>query len=629
MTSHPRPLPSWRRATLFALLTGLWFVAGLAGFGWVLLSSGYPGRAILFKMDAAETASLQAPGRVVAVAQGPQGIWVRTLFKCYACRFDGQNWTTHRAPFREPGNRSGGAIAVGESAVYLNTRKALWRLNRGQWTAHPFPLESFTVDALAVEDDTCLALTRRGELWRFDANSWTQVTTLPETWQVNDAAQGLASDGFPRTKLTVDHAQRIWVGRLRTAFFDGKSWQSVADRFDQLASAEFLGLVDGRPYFEVNDRLWTLNGDQAAEVVEIAGLNWGADERPVSVGRAPQGPFLVTSQRIVSLDGSFPEQVIDPRKLDNSLVQAAFGTADRWWVQGAAKPNYALIWSYSAIASLLSWGVWLGGRRLLGPSIPLKKSTLGLALLAVVGAGVVNHDTIPLESLQVWLPSSILALSLILPLSLAMTSLLKLAWGRTLEYVDPTPVDERSLSEEAREFLDSQAELVSQLGFRVIGDFRLKKSHEYVTRTCLNPECNVLAEITYVQRRWAATKGVSFVSLMSDGMLIESATLHVPTPRQRYQRLIMLGFPGQSAADVLGLHMSMLEQMQDSAFASGLDCEPLTLADDSVAGVIRYGQKLLYEQLRLDGTVSGPNPFELVPFPKVDESRLMSVASHP
>ncbi|MEE9601987.1 MAG: hypothetical protein V3V75_01680, partial [Thermoguttaceae bacterium] len=233
-----------------------------------------------------------------------------------------------------------------------------------------------------------------------------------------------------------------------------------------------------------------------------------------------------------------------------------------------------------------------------------------LAVIALVTAPVILGGIagMSIGILPMVAPIAIAVLLLLVPPILTIMILFKENSQRSAEVIQLQRVTVGEMPPDATKWFEKNTPEVESLGFRRLGDYRLKRRSEHFARFFINPQGDIVAEISWVKVLFLLRmKCFSCFSVTDDLTYLETGNLAIPK-KDNEGRLILQSIPGGTIDDTLGAHRCRLDELSDTR-----QTLPICFVEDDLDKVIFYGQKLLYDRLTRRGVVA-VNPYDEVTF---------------
>jgi hypothetical protein len=149
------------------------------------------------------------------------------------------------------------------------------------------------------------------------------------------------------------------------------------------------------------------------------------------------------------------------------------------------------------------------------------------------------------------------------------------------------PVQAEALAENTRQQFDRHTPAMLELGFVPQGDFRMKPQPvEVHNRFFLSPGGDIVGSISALLDKG----GVSFISVLADGVCINTTSSKNPRPDRTVEETdqLLLTYAGHDdAAELYCLHQAIL-----NAVVQGRDVEALHFSTDQLRDVMVYDQRL-------------------------------------
>ena len=159
--------------------------------------------------------------------------------------------------------------------------------------------------------------------------------------------------------------------------------------------------------------------------------------------------------------------------------------------------------------------------------------------------------------------------------------------NRTVREYEFLPVDGSSLGEPVRGHLDALTPPLLELGFRPLGDFRMKPEPVVVyDRILLSADGRTLATVCCVLGAGA----VSFISVLDDGTCVHTNTTRDPHPERTFEPEDRLSVTYLPDAHPIDLHREHQEAVRAAAARAGAGV--MEFRPDQFRAVMVYDQRL-------------------------------------
>ena len=265
-----------------------------------------------------------------------------------------------------------------------------------------------------------------------------------------------------------------------------------------------------------------------------------------------------------------------------------------------------MLWAVVPVAAAACGLGLLAMFRILGPGCLPSGLPIGrlLALLAVLAAPMVLGGLAG-TSLGVLALAAPIGLSMFLlmvpPLGM-MLILMNERIRRSVERVSFEEVTGVEMPPAAVQWFESQTPEVLAMGFRKLGDYRLKRRSEHFARFFLHPDGRVIGELSWWRvASWRKIQCFSCESVSDGATYLETGNVAMP-PETAGEDCILSGVPNATIAETYHAHCRRLEEL-----ARDRSEHPILLAEGDLQRVVTYGLKLLYDRNGRNGlTIANP-----------------------
>jgi hypothetical protein len=174
--------------------------------------------------------------------------------------------------------------------------------------------------------------------------------------------------------------------------------------------------------------------------------------------------------------------------------------------------------------------------------------------------------------------------------------------ARTYRNYEFIPVDIASLEESVRERIEAQTPALVDLGFRRLGDFRMKPEPVVVhDRFFLSADGETVADICAV----LSGGGVSLISVLEDGTVVHTTSVQNPHPERTLEPADRLWISYVPDASVSYLHFHHVNAVRD--LCAGTGSKAMRFRDDQLRAVLVYDQRIFCRwRYRYDGLDEEP-----------------------
>ncbi len=608
-TRQPRPVPRLRLylAAIVLVPVFMGFMAAMTAVSvFVILRSHTRLVQVPAGGAAAEWQSLgELPGTPEQLAVSADGtLWARTQMWGSLARWRSGSWevfrhdtfgtrrSSPRHDFSVVGNRLWAAID--DKLVYFDGQR---------WQGQPIP-QAAADHVLAASGKAVWVLGNDGVLRTWDHAKW-EVAGLRAT--IADAAWD-SDKPFDAPSLVAAHDGSLWLCAKTVWRGANGAWAPVKSANTPLGNVELLGHAGAKLWFRDGlDLLWV--AESAASSGRFGGGQGGLPSNgPIDavcelggdVCAAGAGGIYVLTAGRWDLKWPAPEGV--------ARCQTAVAASGRIYAIAFYLTPIPALWLGVPIAAVLSGAALWGIRRFLSPKGSLlgmlsRRHLITLALVvALAGVGALSETSGPI--LLLFAPVAAAILILLVPPLVMLGIVFRDFTGRCLEIIRLRPVSADEMPAAARKWFERHTPDFESLGFRPVGDFRLKERSEHFARVFINAEGDAIGEISWAKPLpWQSMRCCCFVSVMEDLTYLETGNLALP--RETFEGpLILFSVPKASVADVHAAHRRRLAELMEDRRTTTLCFGP-----EDVEKVFLYGQKLCYARLKKRGVIRS-NPYD-------------------
>jgi hypothetical protein len=158
---------------------------------------------------------------------------------------------------------------------------------------------------------------------------------------------------------------------------------------------------------------------------------------------------------------------------------------------------------------------------------------------------------------------------------------------RTYRPYEFIPVDVSSLEPSVRERFEAHTPALVDLGFRRLGDFRMKPEPVVVhTRCFLSADSETIADITAL----LSGGGVSLISVLDDGTVVHTTSVNNPRPERTFEPADQMWVSYVPDASVSYLHFHHANAVRD--LSAGTGARAMRFRDDQLKAVLVYDQRI-------------------------------------
>lgn len=168
------------------------------------------------------------------------------------------------------------------------------------------------------------------------------------------------------------------------------------------------------------------------------------------------------------------------------------------------------------------------------------------------------------------------------------------------------PILASELPAAVREFFAERTAALDRMGFRLVGDYRVKEGMHQFSRLFSRADGKVSVAVE-VTRMGLLTefKSTSFMTVLENGCYIETGNVALPKRTPNVHDVIILqSLPKGTDTERLAAHETMVSE------ASLARCSaPREVFADELPALCRYGMKLLYDRMVREGEVTS-SPYD-------------------
>ena len=515
----------------------------------------------------------------------------------------GTDRNTPRHDFATAGNR-----------VWAVFGDELLEFDGNQWQKHRIP-NAAADHVIAANEKTVWVLGNDGLLRTRADGSW----STPQPMANAQVAQWDKEKTFRAPRLLAAADDNPWLCAKGLWRKHENQWKPVEFGGRPLVGPEVLGRAGGKLWLEDPlGLIWVAEDGQAHGQFSKQQLGLSGRQRIFSV-HALGGKTCATSNKGIHVlkDGKW--ELNWPLPEGYHRCEALAASDGRLYTIALGPVRTAALWMVTALAAVLSGLGLLAIRLVLKPKYSMFRTLdrrRAFAMAAVTLPMILG--TIAAASsgiLPMLAPMGLSVLLLLAPPMLTILIVFKEMSQRIGEVVELRPIDDAQLPPAVVDWFEQKTPDVESLGFRRIGDFRLKKYREHFARFFISPDGDVFGEISCVKiLPWKTIKCFSCFSTTDDLTYLETGTLNsgfVPVPKSNESddgRFILQNVPKASVSETFDAHMVRLEQLAETR-----ETRPICFVEDDLDKVIIHGQKLLHERMVDRGEITS-NPYENVKF---------------
>jgi hypothetical protein len=174
--------------------------------------------------------------------------------------------------------------------------------------------------------------------------------------------------------------------------------------------------------------------------------------------------------------------------------------------------------------------------------------------------------------------------------------------SRTYRNYEFIPMDISCLGESVRDRFETYTPPLVQLGFKHLGDFRMKPEPVVVhDRFFLSTDGETVADICAV----LDGGGLSLISVLQDGTVVHTTSVNNPHPERRLEPADRLWISYLPEASVSYLHFHHVNAVRD--LCAGTGSKAMRFRDDQLRAVLVYDQRIFCRwRYRYDGLDEEP-----------------------
>jgi hypothetical protein len=544
--------------------------------------------------------------RQLAVADG--SLWASTRLRGSLARYgDGRCEVFRRETFGTEASSPRHEFAVAGSHLWAAIDDRLVHFDGRQWQSLTIP-NAAADHIVAADQGATWVLGNDGILRTWSAERWEtfdlRPTVVEAAWDSDKAffAPRLVAAGDGSLWLC---AKSVWRGH-------GGAWSPVRPANEPLGDVEFVGQADGKLWFDGENRLTWVNADAANSgrfLHEALGLE-GRD-RIGSVSDIGGQVCAAARGGIRVLDGGRWE-LKWPTPPGAARCETAVATHGGVYAIAVYATPIPLLWLGLPVAAVLSGAALWGIRRLAGlrqsPWTLLRRRHLAALALVVVPAVVAAVSETSRPILLMIAPVAAAGVVLAVPPLVIVAMVFRESAERTVEIIRFRSLAAAERPTAVREWFEQNAPAYEALGFRCVGDFRLKERSEHFVRCFLSSEGDIIGEIAWARSApWRTTRCCCFSSVTEDLRYLETGNLPLPQ-KEDDDRFVLQSVPAATVEETLAAHRRRLAR-----WAEQYQTAPLCFGEQDVEKVNLFGQKQCYARLKARGLIAR-NPYDDVTF---------------
>jgi len=542
------------------------------------------------------------PHQLAAAADG--SLWTRTRFPGSIARYHGGSWQIFRHnAFGTRNSAPRHDLVVVGNQLWAVVDDRLVHFDGRQWQSQPIP-NAAADHVLAANARAVRVLGNDGMLHTWQGGKW-EATNLGAT--IAEAAWDLEKPSSAPHLLTASDdsmwlcSKTVWRGR-------NGAWAPVKLANRALGGVELLGQAAGKFWFYDGDSLFWVaenavnfghfadkqlclrSGDRFSAVSEIGGR----------VCAGAQGGVYALGAAGWELEWPAPDGV-------GRCQTAAGDNGSVYAISFYLTPLPALWLAVPMTAALAGAALWGMSRfanlRYSLPGATTRWRMMVLAPVVAIAALAMTSETATSIALLI-APIACAMVFLLVPPLVIVTMAFRELTDSSLEVIRYRPVTMAQMPPAAWQWFEQNTPHFRDLGFRLVGDFRLKARSEHFARVFTSDEGDVFGEIAWTKGLpWFSRQCCAFFSVTEDLTYLETSTVRLPTETFDAP-FILQSVPGATVAETLATHHDRLDQL-----AEDRQTEPMCFRPADVETVGLYGQKLSYARLQKRGAI-GSNPYD-------------------
>ncbi len=550
------------------------------------------------------------PGVPLQIAATSDGsVWVTTQLKHTLSRYQDGNWDVFNSDTLGTalGKPEHKFVAV-DDKVWAAFRSHLVQFEGGKWEKYEIP-NAADDHVVAANEHTTWLLGNDGILRSWVDGAWTESEDLKP--HVPIAAWG-ADERHRAPDLLVSDDGSLWLCTDQLWRRSQGDWTQVTFDDQVLENVELIGYAGKRIWLRNSlGVLWIDEDGKNHGRFNETRLGLNADQRIISVQQVGDLVCASGHQGISVLKGDrwelkwpMPDGIV--------ACEEVTVAGDQTSAVMMGPVRMAPLWAGVPLVALFS-GIWLLAMRwFLKPSYPLlngltKKHVMLLVLASIpMVLGIVPQASN--EALLLAAPLVLAVFFLVVPPIWSVLLIFSERIQRTVEIMRLQPVMFSEMPVAARDYFETSTAEVEALGFRQLGDFRLKQRTEHFSRFFMNAEGSIVGAITWLGvSPWNSIHCFSCLSVTGDSTYLETGNIAVPSVKDD-DHFVLRGVSEATIADTLKAHRHALEGLINSR-----NTHALRMLDCDLAKVVTYGQKLLYADMQRHRQIAA-NPYDDEPF---------------
>ncbi len=545
----------------------------------------------------------------------PDGsLWTSTRMKHTLSRFRDGRWEVFQG--KDFGTRGSTAsrdfIVVGDR-VWAIIDNCVVEFDGEKWHTHAIP-NPVADHVLAASERGTWVLGSDGILRMFDGRNW--ETAAPDSavaalqW---DSENGIYAPDF----LAADDGS-LWASPGQILRYQDGNWSEVTFGDQPFGGADLLGYADRKIWIQdPGGVLWIGEDTQTKGGFSNQQLGMAGRESIEGVYQIGEAAYAAGNKGIYLFDGE-QCQLKWPVPEDVWRCEAIAAADGKFYTIAVAPIGGAVLWLGALAAAVFSGLGLLAIRLILNPGYSFLKilprpyvlAIVVLPLLMSIPMVIAGLSGKSLGLMLMFAPLMIGTLFLLAPPLLTLMIFMRERMDGRCEVMRLKQVAGVEIPAAAVGWIEKNTPALETLGFRRIGDYRLKEGNQHFGRFFIHADGKTLAGIDWLKVSILRNiDAFSFFSVTDDLTYLETGSIALPGNGKPFEApFILQGVPNRSHADTFDAHLRGLEELSDTR-----NTWPRPLVEDDLEKVVLYGQKLLYDRLKTEA-MAMTNPYDDVTF---------------
>ncbi len=272
----------------------------------------------------------------------------------------------------------------------------------------------------------------------------------------------------------------------------------------------------------------------------------------------------------------------------NVLAKVQLNTTNVWIVFG-------LIATSSAALLLIAWLTLRDTKqKSMVRTSPTVYAVVAITFLGMALTLLKNKD-LPPELSSFMLPFLLTMVAIPFPLSYVTIRCFACRLGRGMERINHSLVGLQNLPGITRRFFERFTPEMEAMGFRQVGDYRLKRRTPFFCRVLLSEDQQTFGEITTQQLlSFFPLKCCAFATIFESGDYLETA--NIVTKTHQVGRFHTRSLPTSNLEKLYAAHRQAVVEISERNETYPVECSP-----EDYPKISLYGHKLMYDRLVEEG----------------------------